>query len=184
MSAPRRFTLQCHPATSCAAVRALTASVAPAPAHAWRLTFVLTGELARLRIPAPAPPPAATDGLWRHTCFEAFVGEPQGTRYREFNFSPSGDWAAYAFGAQRQRDLDAAPLPAPRIACADDAGALRLDAWLSAAALPATAGGWRLGLAAVIESVDGSLSYWALAHPAARPDFHRRDGWTADVRFP
>lgn len=30
----------------------------------------------------------------------------------------------------------------------------------------------RLALCAVIEASDGSLSYWALAHPADRPDFH------------
>ena len=36
-----------------------------------------------------------------------------------------------------------------------------------------------LGLTAVIESTDGSLSYWALAHPRGVPDFHARAGWTA-----
>ena len=28
------------------------------------------------------------DGLWRHTCFEAFVGIPGAEPYYEFNFSP------------------------------------------------------------------------------------------------
>ena len=30
----------------------------------------------------------------------------------------------------------------------------------------------RLGLSAVIEEADGRVSYWALAHPAPKPDFH------------
>jgi hypothetical protein len=34
----------------------------------------------------------------------------------------------------------------------------------------------RIGLSAVIESNDG-LSYWALRHPADKPDFHRADGF-------
>ena len=148
--------------------------VAPAPGGAWRLAFRLAGDLARLRIPAPAARPAATDGLWRHTCLEAFVGDPRGARYHEFNFSPSGDWAAYAFAAERRR----APgeLPAPRIACTHDSHALRLDAWL-----PAAYGGWQLGLAAVVEAADGVLSYFALAHLREVPDFHQRSGWTATL---
>ncbi|MFT4193371.1 DOMON-like domain-containing protein [Ottowia sp.] len=173
---PRTFMLQCHPATPCAAVQALAASVAPAPGGGWRLIFALAGELARLRIPAPAARPAAADGLWRHTCLEAFVGEPRGTRYHEFNFSPSGDWAAYPFAAERQRDPAAEPLPPPRIACTHDARSLRLDAWL-----PAAYNGWHLGLAAVVEATDGSLSYFALAHPREVPDFHQRAGWTTNL---
>lgn len=31
---------------------------------------------------------------------------------------------------------------------------------------------WRLGLSAVIEEGSGCVSYWALAHPSAKPDFH------------
>lgn len=179
-AAPRPFTLQCHPAAACAAARAVTASVAAGAAGGWRLSFTVTGDMARLRLPAPAHAATAADGLWRHTCLEAFVGDPQSARYHEFNFSPSGHWAAYVFAAERLRQPAAAPLPPPRIACARDAGSLRLTADLPAAALPpvAKAGGWLLGLAAVIEQDDGRLSHWALAHPAAQPDFHRRAGWT------
>jgi len=36
-------------------------------------------------------------------------------------------------------------------------------------------------LTAVIETQDGNLSYWALHHPAERPDFHRNAGWTAEL---
>ena len=43
---------------------------------------------------------------------------------------------------------------------------------------------WPLGLTAVIEAQDGHLSYWALHHPAAQPDFHHRGGWTARVPAP
>ena len=36
-------------------------------------------------------------------------------------------------------------------------------------------GEWQVGLSAVIEAKDGSRSYWALAHPPGKPDFHHRD---------
>ena len=31
---------------------------------------------------------------------------------------------------------------------------------------------WELGLSAVLEEKDGTKSYWALAHPTEKPDFH------------
>jgi hypothetical protein len=34
---------------------------------------------------------------------------------------------------------------------------------------------WRLGLSAVIEETSGRKSYWALAHPPGKPDFHHAD---------
>jgi hypothetical protein len=34
---------------------------------------------------------------------------------------------------------------------------------------------WRLGLSAVIEDKAGHMSYWALAHPPGKPDFHHMD---------
>ena len=33
------------------------------------------------------------------------------------------------------------------------------------------------GLTAVIETLDGAISYWALAHPAEKPDFHHPDSF-------
>ena len=32
---------------------------------------------------------------------------------------------------------------------------------------------WFLGASAVIEEVSGNKSYWALAHPPGKPDFHQ-----------
>lgn len=181
-AAPRTFTLQPHPATPCPALDSVVATLArDADSGAWQVGYRLSGDMARLRLPPPAPQPAATDGLWQHSCLELFVARAAEARYHEFNFSPSGDWAGYAFSAERVRDLDAAPLPAPRIRCERAARTLALQAWLPAAALPPGAGDFALGLTAVVESTDGSLSYWALAHPGARPDFHRRAGWTAQL---
>jgi hypothetical protein len=38
-----------------------------------------------------------------------------------------------------------------------------------------------LGLSVVVEEVDGGMSYWALAHPPGRPDFHHRAGFALEV---
>jgi hypothetical protein len=37
---------------------------------------------------------------------------------------------------------------------------------------------WRLGLAAVLEETNGHKSYWALAHPPGKADFHHSDCFT------
>jgi len=141
---------------------------------AWRreeqvltLRYRLDGDIDRLVVPAPAAP-RRTNGLWQHTCFEAFV-RPVGQRgYCEFNFAPSGEWAAYRFTARRagMRELETG---APVIRCTPDDGGMSLDVTLDASAWT---GPIDLGLAAVIEDRAGSLAYWALAHPADRPDFH------------
>ena len=46
-----------------------------------------------------------------------------------------------------------------------------LEAVIGAPALP-SGSQLQIGLSAVVEDTHGALSYWALAHPSARPDFH------------
>ena len=151
------------------------------PTGGLSLAYRLRGRLAELGIPAPRPAGAA-DGLWEHTCFEAFISIPGKPAYREFNFSPSGQWAAYSFLGYRQRDESAAPGPAPEISVRRHADGLELDAVLAPELL--SGGPLRLGLSAVVEAVDGHRSYWALAHPAGRPDFHHRDAFILTLAPP
>jgi len=46
--------------------------------------------------------PRRADNLWQTTCFEAFLRVPGAAGYREWNFAPSGEWAAYDFTAHRE----------------------------------------------------------------------------------
>ena len=39
----------------------------------------------------------------------------------------------------------------------------------------------RIGLSAVIEEADGSLSYWALRHAPGKPDFHHQDAFALEL---
>jgi hypothetical protein len=48
----------------------------------------------------------------------------------------------------------------------------------------ADSGALRLGLSAVIAEADGRMAYWALAHPAGRPDFHHPDCFALDLPAP
>jgi len=42
----------------------------------------------------------------------------------------------------------------------------------------------KLGLSAVIEEADGTKSFWALAHPPGRPDFHHPDCFALTLGAP
>ena len=137
-----------------------------------------------MQIPS-AGPSIRADHLWQHTCFEAFISAAGETAYHEFNFSPDGRWAVYAFTAYRQPDraTNRANPPAPEITLRTLPNRLQLSAVLRPEALPSALRGKALdiGLSAIVETradrrTPGipSLSYWALRHAAERPDFHDR----------
>ena len=174
--------LLCHPATPAPQIARIEAAVTFSGDRLITFRYCLWGDMARLRIP-PERAPERTDLLWEHNCFEAFVGLPGETAYREFNFSPSGQWAAYAFSDYRRRAPDSFELAPPQIFARTYAGRLELDAVLDLRALPENPGNtpWQIALNAVVEAadtVDGSHSYWALHHASSRPDFHQRAGFT------
>ena len=172
------LTLECHPDTPAPPVRAVRARVGRTQDGVLAVSFLIEGDMDRLRVPSGSPS-RRVDRLWEHTCCEIFIARMGVPAYHEFNFSPSGEWAAYAFERYRQgvafpgehanaEDLD------PHVTARCAAGQLELDAALrldrlSPAHLEATL---RLALSAVVEERDGALSYWALRHPPGRPDFH------------
>ena len=147
-----------------------------------KLSYRLSGDLDALQLPEPRPA-IRTDGLWRHCCFEAFIAHGGGPDYWEYNFSPSGAWAAYHFTACREGMAPllkgAPPAFTPRIRTDSIELSVRLDlSWLTRS----TAGtGLRLGLAAVVEDKARVLSYWALKHPAEKPDFHHSDSFVVEL---
>ena len=167
--------LICHSGADTTAVENIEVALQPLPEGRLCLRYALTGNLTRIRLPKPQAP-AAVDGLWEHTCFEAFIAVAGDADYREFNFSPSGQWAAYAFSNYRVRSAwTAGQTPTIDVTQAD--GFLLLEAVIADLPINMTGKPFQLGLTAVIESNDGSRSYWALHHPKARPDFHHRAGF-------
>jgi hypothetical protein len=170
--------LICHPTTPAPVVRSLEARITAKPDGSIDLSYCLRGDIVRLRVPEDLAP-ARVDQLWEHTCFEAFIGVRGDTSYREFNFSPSGQWAAYAFKDYRRPDEKLPEIETPIIVARRFAGRVEVDVTLPHAAMPPNPAKtpWQIGLAAVVEendTVDGSHSYWALRHPCERPDFHHR----------
>jgi hypothetical protein len=167
--------LTCHPTTASAVIDRIEVQVFRPSNPTLELRYTVFGDVDGVLIPAESPPRRA-DKLWQHTCFEAFVAV--GARYYEFNFSPSTEWAIYRFSAYRE-GMTAAEAAPPRTAVRRDEGCVTVDAAIDLDSLPElrASGGLRLGLSAVIEDTQQRISYWALAHPPGKPDFHHADGF-------
>ncbi len=137
------------------------------------LTYKLYGDISALRFPESAALRRA-DRLWERTCFEAFV-QPDGEEgYFEFNFSPSGEWAAYRLAGYRSGLMEAELAP-PAIEMRAEPELYELRARMR------WAGGGRLGLSAIVEDEAGRKSWWALSHPPGEPDFHHPACFALDL---
>jgi hypothetical protein len=72
----------------------------------------------------------------------------------------------------------------PQIAVRMTAERIELDALIGSRSVPLRDEGLHFGLAVVVEELSGALSYWALAHPLPRPDFHHADGFRFALAAP
>ena len=170
--------LICHPSTPAGAVRRIEARARRAPKAKLELTYTLTGDLTRLRLPPPRERRFA-ERLWEHTCFEAFIKMEETAAYHELNFAPSGEWAVLSFAAYRKGAVldDLALAPQMAVRSGDDQLALEATVQLDLLSAEYAQAALRIGLSAVIEAMDGTLSYWALRHPPGKPDFHHADAF-------
>ncbi|WP_291839338.1 DOMON-like domain-containing protein [Brevundimonas sp.] len=123
------------------------------------------------------------DGLWEHTCCEAFIEFEGG--YYEFNLSPSGDWAVYQFTGYRAGACSP-EIAAPVVQAHRNGDLWQLQAFIDLSDLPLLRHEqpWRMGLSAVLETKDGEKTYWALAHPSDKPDFHHPDSFALVLPAP
>jgi hypothetical protein len=172
-----RHTLRLHPDSRCVAATHVEADIARPRPGSLILSYVVSGRIGDLRMP-PVAAAARADELWRHTCFEAFVRPLAGPGYYEFNFSPSTQWAVYQFSNYRSGMRLATEIDTPRIEVRSSAETYTLQATLEFDGLSSPL---HLGLAAVLEETNGRKSYWALAHPPGKADFHHADCFALEL---
>jgi hypothetical protein len=165
-----------HPDSRCTAAKHIEVEVARPHAGHLLLHYCVAGKMSELRMP-PVTAPTRGDELWRHTCFEAFVRAPPRAAYCEFNFAPSTQWAAYRFSGYRNGMSVESDISMPRVEVQSNGAYYQLQASLELDCLPHLPSDavWRLGLSVVIEETSGQKSYWALAHPPGKADFHHSD---------
>ncbi|HEV2596153.1 MAG TPA: hypothetical protein VGU01_13230 [Sphingomicrobium sp.] len=137
--------------------------------------FGIGAPATRFVVPQVVEEPKRAEGLWQTTCFEAFFRLPHDEAYREWNFAPSGNWAAYDF-ASRREGRTIPEVSDPYIRVEDNLTWWALGATIAVdAAVP-----WTVGLSVILEETEGTKSYWALTHPLAdKPDFHDPAAFTA-----
>jgi hypothetical protein len=176
-----KIALSRHPSVRCEAVSGVEADI-EADGRGWlHVRYLLLGDTAALAIPRAARA-ARVAGLWRHTCFEVFFAETGTAAYREFNFSPSSQWAALGFRGYRDGAHDLALNAEPVIETRCTPQRLELSVALRRSdAAPAGHGPLMAGPAAVVETRSGELSYWATVHVGTTPDFHAAQCRTVPV---
>jgi hypothetical protein len=162
----------CHAQSPAGGIEGIGVTITRGTSGEVTLTYRVSGETGALEIPARSTP-QRIDGLWKNTCFELFIGNFEDKNYLEYNFSPSRQWAAYQFAGYRS-DMVELETKAPNIRVTQAADAFTLtatialtDAWRER--------GLRVGISTVIATKSGDISYWALAHPPGKPDFHHKD---------
>lgn len=129
------------------------------------LTYQVQGPLKKLLLPKLNSSTSFKDELWKHSCLEFFIKKENSPEYTEFNFSPSGDYAIYHFDNYRERNFYFKNSVCPEIQ-----SSLANSLFELKAKIPLMKG--EMSLTAVIEDIDQSISYFALAHKKERPDFH------------
>ena len=150
------------------------------------LVYRLSGALEALLIPELSNPSRA-DELWKHTCFEIFILKADAPGYAEFNFAPTGQWAAYSFrnrrsGMRNIEQVNEAPIGTMMFG---RQFVLKAELDLSGVeGLPSLGATWRAAISTVIEAVDGRKAYWAGQHPEGKPDFHAPEGFVIDLAAP
>ena len=163
-----------HPSGQGGGMRRVAAAARVGAEGALTLTYRLEWEAGFLRLPV-MPGGGRHNNLWHHTCLEAFLQAPGQAGYHEFNFSPAGAWAAYRFSGFRQGMADLPLSGPPALRIDQGPGQLTVECRLPPDALPGEE--FRVGLTAILEDREGVLHFWALSHPAARPEFHDQRGF-------
>lgn len=123
------------------------------------------------------------DGLWQSTCFEIFVKPRGSAEYLEYNFASTCEWAGYEFDDYRAGMRESVSSSIAKASWQMRAERVKFTVVL---ALPPGYGERHLdiALAAITEETDGTKSYWALAHPPGKPDFHHPACFAATLPAP
>jgi len=170
-----------HPDTPCPTVVYIDVTIWRPTPDRLKLRYYVWGDIEIIAIPSATGSHRRAEGLWKHTCFEAFIASDDGGYY-EINLSPSGEWAAYRFDGYRSGMRSEDRLALVDMTCASDGDYLQVDATIDMGGLPSAefSGEVRLGLSAVVEVVDEEgryVAYFALAQPPGKPDFHHPDAF-------
>ncbi len=145
------------------------------------ITYVISGRLADVVIPPPAPVPARRWLLWEATCCEFFLAIPEAEEYWECNLSPAGDWNVFHLSGYRQGIREETAIPHLPLVVQSQPDTLTLSLEVDLAAILPPDQPWEAAVSAVLQHPNGQFTFWALRHPAPQPDFHHRAGFVITI---
>jgi len=177
---PTRFLLNPFPGEANPAGVTIGVSIARR-AEALSVRFEVRGDLSKVSVPTAGPAPRRMDRLWEETCLELFLGTEDSDRYWEFNLSPAGNWNVYRFTRYREGMGEEPAFPSLPFDVRIGPDSLELSMEPDVEAILPAEKTLRIGVAAVVKTVDGRAIHLALSHPGPRPDFHQRDGFTLRI---
>ncbi|MEL6160917.1 MAG: DOMON-like domain-containing protein [Cyanobacteria bacterium J06623_5] len=140
------------------------------------IQYRLAGDLGLVAIPTLGEGGHRQDRLWEKTCFECFLSEGS-AGYWEFNFSPSGDWNAFALTGYRQGLKEEAAISRLPVEAWQGFEGLQLQAKVPLVGLVDADRPLQLGVSAVVVLKSGEETFWAIAHPRSEADFHHPDSF-------
>ncbi|CAA9541862.1 MAG: hypothetical protein AVDCRST_MAG23-2151 [uncultured Sphingosinicella sp.] len=175
-----RRLLQLDPESVCDAVDRIEVE-AVRKAERLSLRYLVSGSIDDLLLPRGEAPQRAHQ-LWDHSCFEVFLRPSGSEAYCEFNFAPSRRWAAYRFRQHRSGMCDI-EVAEPDIDGRASDGGYDMRVELDLSGVPELTDGelWQVNISTIIEETNGRKSYWALAHPPGKADFHNPDCFVLDL---
>ena len=143
--------------------------------------YELLDPMAELMIPALEKMPCRRNSLWEETCFEFFLSGLNADRYWEFNLSPSGNWNVYCFESYRQGMQEEPAFASLPFSIRIHSDSLQISLELALERIIQPEQPLKAGISAVLKSIDGRTSYWALTHAGTEADFHLRDSFIIDL---
>jgi hypothetical protein len=142
--------------------------------------YDIRGDVGSIHLPAFSSP-ARKDDLWRATCFEFFVALPSCPEYWEFNMSPSSEWNVYHMDAYRQVNMQEETRICQLPFTFQKGNEISLDISIDLNLILQADPRVQLGITAIIQTKDGSETYWALSHPGTKADFHLRESFILEM---
>ncbi len=143
-----------------------------------KIQYSMMGPLETVAIPPPTDAPSRKTELWEGTCFEFFLSIQDTSQYWEFNLSPAGHWNIYRFDDYRQGMQAETAFASFPFTVENTVEGLSLALACHLDKLVPVDQRLEIAISTVIKTKDQGLGYWALTHPGAQADFHRRDSFT------
>jgi hypothetical protein len=144
------------------------------------ISYTLLGDIQQVDI-IPPEIPARKHELWQDTCFEFFLGAKDSPAYWEFNLSPAGHWNVYHFDNYRQRMQEETAFTTLPFRVQHNSDSLDLALNVNLDKIITVDQPIEVAITTVIKSTNGDISYLALSHKGAEPDFHLRESFIVEL---